>query len=61
MKLSLLRCLEYNIKIWPNKISKNTSYIQVNFKEDNKLTKENWNFKLIKNSYGIWKLEWLPS
>lgn len=62
MKLSLLRCLEYNIKkLAQIKYDKNTSYIQVNFKEDNKLTKrENWNFKLIKNSYGIWKLEWLP-
>lgn len=62
LKMSLLRSLEYNIKNFAQiKYDKNTSYIQVNFKEDNKLTKnEKWNFKLIKNSYGIWKLEWLP-
>ncbi len=38
-----------------------TSYIQVNFKEDSKGTKEpSWNFKLLKNSQGVWKVDWIP-
>lgn len=62
LQMVLLKRLEYNIKSLAQiKYDDKTSYIQVNYKKDNDLTKsEQWNFKLIKNSNDIWKLEWLP-
>ena len=62
LQMVLLNRLEDNIKSLAQiKYDDKTSYIQINFKEGNDLTRnEQWNFKLIKNSQGIWKLEWLP-
>src|SRR5690554_2913900 len=62
IQMELLKRLEYNIQSLAQiKYDDKTSYIQVNFKMDNDLTKSgNWNFKLIKNNEEIWKLDWLP-
>ena len=62
IQMVLLKKLEYNIKSLAQiKYDDKTSYIQVNFKKDHDLMKNtDWNFKLIKNSQDIWKMQWLP-
>ncbi|SJZ76698.1 hypothetical protein [Garciella nitratireducens] len=57
-----LRDLQERIESFSQiKYDDKTSYIQINFKEDRNGKKESsWNFKLLKNSQGIWKMDWIP-
>lgn len=61
-QLQLLNNFQYSIENFAQiNYDDKTSYIQVNFKEDSEVNKSQpWNFKLIKNSQDIWKVDWVP-
>lgn len=61
-QLQALGKFQYHIKDFAQiNYDDKTSYIQINFEEGSEVAKSQpWNFKLIKNSQDIWKVDWVP-